>query len=189
MPVATKAADLYDEDFYAWTQQQAEALRTHFKGDNRLDVEHLAEEVEDLGKSELQAVESYVQQIMTHLLKLDYSGFELPRRHWCSEIVAFRASIDRKMSPSVKQTVRRTLSELYEGARNMAAASLDAEPDLGRRLPRECPYDWDAIVARDVLAESGVDFAAPARTDKRRRRSSMPARGKRTLDSRNEKSK
>ena len=56
--MATKAADLYDEDFYAWTQQQAEALRTHFKGDNRLDVEHLAEEVEDLGKSELQAVES-----------------------------------------------------------------------------------------------------------------------------------
>jgi hypothetical protein len=45
--MATKAAELYDEDFYAWTQQQAKALRTHFKGDNRLDVEHLAEEVED----------------------------------------------------------------------------------------------------------------------------------------------
>jgi Domain of unknown function DUF29 len=47
------AADLYEQDFYAWTQQQAEALRTHFAGYNRLDVEHLAEEVEGLGKSEL----------------------------------------------------------------------------------------------------------------------------------------
>jgi Domain of unknown function DUF29 len=187
--MATKAAELYDEDFYAWTQQQAQALRTHFQGDNRLDVEHLAEEIEDLGKSELQAVESYVQQIMTHLLKLDYSGFDLPRRHWCSEIVAFRASMHRKMSPSVRRAVRRALPELYESARNVAAASLDAEPDLGRRLPKACPYDWDAIVARDVLAERGIDLAEPAGTDKRRRRGRMSDRGTRALDSRNQKNK
>ena len=59
--MATKPAELYDEDFYAWTQAQAKALRTHFRGDNRLDVEHLAEEIEDLGSSELQAVESFVR--------------------------------------------------------------------------------------------------------------------------------
>ena len=55
-------------------------LRTHFQGDNRLDVEHLAEEVEDLGKSELQAVESFIEHIIAHLLKLDYSG-QAPPRH------------------------------------------------------------------------------------------------------------
>jgi hypothetical protein len=187
--MATRAAELYDEDFYAWTQQQAQALRTHFRGDNRLDVEHLAEEVEDLGKSELQAVESYVQQIMTHLLKLDYSGFERPRRHWCSEIVAFRASMQRKISPSVRRTVRQVLPELYESARNMAAASLDAEPDLGRRLPKECPYDWDAIVARDVLAEAGVDLAEPEDTGRRQRGGARHVRGKRALASRDDKNK
>ena len=48
--MATKPAQLYDIDFYAWTQEQAAALREHFRGDNRLDVEHLAEEVEDLGR-------------------------------------------------------------------------------------------------------------------------------------------
>ena len=157
--MATNLAALYDEDFYAWTQEQATALRTHFRGDNRLDVEHLAEEIEDLGKSDLRAIESYVQQIMSHLLKLDYSGFDLPRRHWRAEIVAFRASMERKSSPSVERKVRRSLTELYQGARNVAAASLDAEPDLGRRLPEECPYDWDAIVARDVLAEAGLDLS------------------------------
>jgi hypothetical protein len=81
------ASKLYDEDFYAWTQEQAAALRA-LRGDNRLDIEHLAEEIEDLGKSDLYAVESYVQQIMAHLLKLDYSGFDLSRRHWRAEIVA-----------------------------------------------------------------------------------------------------
>jgi hypothetical protein len=72
--MATKQAEPYDEDFYAWTQAQAKALRTHFRGDNRLDVEHLAEEVEDLGSSELQAIESFVEQIIAQLLKLDFPG-------------------------------------------------------------------------------------------------------------------
>jgi Domain of unknown function DUF29 len=168
--MATKAAELYDEDFYAWTQQQAQVLRTHFKGDNRLDVEHLAEEVEDLGKSDLQAVESYVQQIMSHLLKLDYSGFDLPRRRWCSEVVAFRASMERKMSPSIERKVRQTLPELYGSARRVAAASLDGEPDLGRRLPRAGPYDWDAIWHRDVLAEGGFDLSGDPEEGQRPRR-------------------
>src|SRR5918992_415625 len=105
-----EASKLYDEDFYAWTQEQAAALRT-LRGDSRLDVEHLAEEIEDLGKSDLQAVESYVQQIMAHLLKLDYSGFDLPRRHWRAEIVAFRGNLRRKMSPSLERKVREELPE------------------------------------------------------------------------------
>ena len=184
--MATKAADLYDEDFYAWTQQQAKALRAHFGGDNRLDVEHLAEEVEDLGKSELQAVESFVEQIIAHLLKLDYSGQAAPRSHWRAEILNFRQNINRKMTPSIRRTVERALDELYHGGRQTAAAgALVHEPDLIRRLPKSCPYDWDTIWHRDVLAEAGVDLGEPAETDKPRRRGLR--RGKRARDSRSEK--
>jgi Domain of unknown function DUF29 len=168
--MATKPAELYDVDFYAWTQAQAQALRTHFRGDNRLDVEHLAEEIEDLGGSQLQAVESFVQQIMAHLLKLDHSGFDLPRRHWRSEIVAFRTSLERKMSPSIRRKVRDALPELYEGARNLAAASLDAEPDLRNHLPKQCPYDWAAITERDVWAEGGFGLSASDGTPRKKRR-------------------
>ena len=62
--MATKPAELYDEEFCAWTQQQAQTLREQFQGDNRLDIEHLAEEIEDLGDSDSKAVESFVEQIM-----------------------------------------------------------------------------------------------------------------------------
>ena len=48
----------YDDDFYAWTQHQAQVLRTLRTRDNRFDREHLAEEIEDLGKSERDAVRS-----------------------------------------------------------------------------------------------------------------------------------
>ena len=71
-----EAAKLYDEDFYAWTRAQAEALRRlageHWNGP--LDLEHLAEEVEDLGKSQRHAVESLIERIIEHLLKLEYSS-------------------------------------------------------------------------------------------------------------------
>jgi hypothetical protein len=186
--MATKAADLYDEDFYAWTQEQAKALRTHFRGDNRLDVEHLAEEVEDLGKSELQGVESFVEQIIAHLLKLDYSGQAAPRSHWRAEILNFRQNINRKITPSIRRKVERALDELYYGARQIAAAgALVHEPDLIRRLPKSCPYDWDTIWYRDVLAEAGIDLEQPVGTDRHRRRGS--SRGKRARDSRSKKNK
>ena len=51
----------YEDDFYAWTQHQAEVLRTMRTPDNRFDREHLAEEIEDLGKSERDAVRSQVR--------------------------------------------------------------------------------------------------------------------------------
>ena len=182
--MATKAADLYDVDFYAWTQQQAQALRTHFKGDNRLDVEHLAEEVEDLGKSELQGVESFVEQIIAHLLKLDYSGQAAPRSHWRAEILNFRQNINRKITPSIRRKVEHALDELYYGGRQIAAAgALVHEPDLIRRLPKSCPYDWDTIWHRDVLAEVGVDLEEPGKIKRRRRGLS---RGKRARDSQNQ---
>jgi hypothetical protein len=190
MPVATKAADLYDEDFYAWTQQQAEALRTHFQGDNRLDVEHLAEEVEDLGRSELHAVESFVENVIAHLLKLDYSGQTAPRAHWRAEILNFRQSIERKISQSIRRTVSRELDELYRRARQIAAVgALVHEPDLIRRLPKTCPYDWNTIWHRDVLAEAGVDLGESDEPDQRRSRGAASSRRARALDARRDKNK
>jgi hypothetical protein len=188
--MATGAAELYDEDFYAWTQQQAQALRAHFKGDNRLDVEHLAEEVEDLGKSELQAVESFVEQIIAHLLKLDYSAQAAPRPHWRAEVLNFRQNARRKITPSIRRTVERGLDELYRGGRQTAAAgALVHEPDLIRRLPKTCPYDWDTIWHRDVLAEAGVDLAESEATGRHHRRGARSVRGKQALASRNDKDK
>jgi Domain of unknown function DUF29 len=170
-PVASKVAGLYDEDFYAWTQQQAKALRTHFKGDNRIDALHLAEEVEDLGKSELHAVESYIENVIEHLLKLDYSGWVEARDHWRAEVDAFRASIERKITPRIRQQVETELEALYGRARRGAArSSHQREPDLVRRLPKHCPYDWNEIWHRDVFAEAGIDLSSGAKEGQSARR-------------------
>ena len=65
---------LYDADFYAWTQQQAELLRRLPTVGNELDPQRIAEEIEDLGRSELRAAQSLCEHIIEHFLKLEYAG-------------------------------------------------------------------------------------------------------------------
>src|SRR5260370_31186066 len=64
-----KAADLYDADFSEWAVRNAELLRSRHFDD--ADLEHIAEEIEDLSKREHRALRSAVTQILIHLLKYE----------------------------------------------------------------------------------------------------------------------
>ena len=83
----------YDDDFYAWTQHQAAVLREMPVADNRFDREHVAEEIEDLGKSERDAVRSQMRRIIEHFLKLAHSPARQPRFGWMGSIADARASL------------------------------------------------------------------------------------------------
>src|SRR5919197_1060430 len=90
----------YDDDFYAWTQYQAEVLRTMPTSDNRFDREHVAEEMEDLGRSYRDAVRSQVRRILEHFLKLAHSPARDPRFDWIGSIIDARAELEDKLSPT-----------------------------------------------------------------------------------------
>ena len=60
---------LYDADFFTWTQRQAAALRTMPRG-AAVDTEHVAEEIGDLGKSELNRVTAFLGLMLQHVIKL-----------------------------------------------------------------------------------------------------------------------
>jgi hypothetical protein len=76
-----KAQSLYECDFFAWTQQQAELLRhaAARKPTSELDLRNLAEEIESLGKRDRRALASHIARIAEHLLKLHHSRAEEPR--------------------------------------------------------------------------------------------------------------
>jgi hypothetical protein len=75
---------LYQTDYYAWTKQQAAELRAMAarRVSSTLDLENLAEEVESLGRSDLNSIRSQIQRVIEHLLKLEYSPALEPRRDW-----------------------------------------------------------------------------------------------------------
>src|SRR3546814_1610136 len=77
-------AELYDTDFYAWTKAQADRLRRleATRANLDLDLPRLAEEVEDLGKSERNTLRSHLRRIIEHCLKLEWSPATDPRGSW-----------------------------------------------------------------------------------------------------------
>jgi hypothetical protein len=64
--------DLYDRDILNWSQHQADLLRRVARGErvNGVDWAHVVEEIEDVGLSELHSVQSFLNLILVHLLKI-----------------------------------------------------------------------------------------------------------------------
>ena len=110
----------YEDDFYAWTQHQAEVLRSMPVADNRFDREHVAAEIEDLGKSERDAVRSQVRRIMEHFLKLAHSPTEQPRLSWMETIDDARETLPDKLTATLRRDLVESLHVLYVQARKRA---------------------------------------------------------------------
>ncbi|HET6467999.1 MAG TPA: DUF29 domain-containing protein [Geminicoccaceae bacterium] len=141
---------LYEQDFFAWTQSQAKELRrfARTRPNVPLDLAHIAEEIADLGKAEKNAVLSYAERIIEHLLLLEHSPAQEPRRHWAREIRAFRREVERHLTASLRRELRRRLPQLYARLRRDLMADMTAfgEVEAAARLPDRCPYTLDQIL-------------------------------------------
>jgi len=146
----TKAA-LYDQDFYAWTQEQAALLREGALDD--LDVTHLAEEIESLGKSDRRALGSHLRNLVLHLLKWHWQPTGQDTGHsWRSSIRNARAEIAVLLedSPSLRREVAGLLGRWYPLARE------DASDETGLPLttfPEACPWTSEQVLDADFWPE------------------------------------
>jgi hypothetical protein len=138
----------YDRDFYAWTLAQAEALRA--KDWHALDSEHLAEEIEDLGKSDQRAVQSHLRIILLHLLKVTHQRQR--RLSWLRSIRNAREAIELVLhdSPSLRQELPGFLAWAYPRARKAAAE--ETRLPLAT-FPDACPWTLDRLLDEDFLPE------------------------------------
>jgi hypothetical protein len=91
-PGSAKTSDLYETDFMAWCEGQAEALRTHAY--EQLDLVHLLEEIEAMGREQYRKTTSLVRQILIHMLELRAFPDDPSINHWRSEIVAFQNDLE-----------------------------------------------------------------------------------------------
>ena len=136
---------LYETDFYAWAREQAALLRAgRFR---ELDLEHLVEEVEDLGGALKRSVRSRLRTILEHLLKLQHSPAAEPRAGWYDTVLAQRDDLLDDLTPTLRRQVQDELPELYARARKRAMTSLrkHGEGGAAERLPETCPYTLEQI--------------------------------------------
>lgn len=138
----------YDEDFFAWTQEQARLLR---EGElSEVDRENTAEELEDMGRSLRNELRNRLAILVMHLLKWQYQPM-LQSRSWSSSIREQRQEISDLLdeSPSLRSAVS-DLSRIYVRARTKAARETGFAEDV---FPETCPYTPEQILSEDFLPE------------------------------------
>jgi hypothetical protein len=99
---------LYDKDILAWSEHQAKALRqlaARRDLPNDLDLENIVEEIESVGRSELNAVRSLLRLILVHLIKAWADPRPEVVPHWASEVVNWRLDLSQAMTRSMRQRI------------------------------------------------------------------------------------
>ncbi|HUB15892.1 MAG TPA: DUF29 domain-containing protein [Acetobacteraceae bacterium] len=128
---------LYDQDFYAWANEQAALLRAGRFGE--IDVENVAEEIESMGRSQKSELVNRLAVLLTHLLKWRYQpGFR--SKSWRLTIAEQRFQIERHLrdNPSLKSHLAEPIADGYRLAR------LKAERETGlESFPDACPFSFD----------------------------------------------
>ncbi|HTW52412.1 MAG TPA: DUF29 domain-containing protein [Stellaceae bacterium] len=139
----------YDDDFFAWTQEQARLLRAGEHAD--LDAENLAEEIESVGNSNRREIRNRLTVLLVHLLKW---RFQSRRRgaSWSATILEQRLQINSIMedSPSLRPFFAEVLPSSYKHARDIAARETRMQADT---FPPACPYTPEQILSEDFLPE------------------------------------
>jgi len=135
----------YETDIVAWANEQARLVRTgQFE---LLDLEHIAEEIEDVGKSEQRELASRMAVLLCHLLKWQYQ----PARQGASRQATIKTQRDR-----VKRRLNRTTSlknclndpDWWADAWDDARDAMEKETGISYdKFPEQCPWTVENILS------------------------------------------
>ena len=139
----------YQKDFYAWLMDNAKLLRE--KKFTEIDAEHIAEELEAMGKSEKRELINRLTVLLAHLLKWQFQAAKRSRS-WKNTILTQRIDINELLedSPSLSYEIMQKLEVAYEKAK------LNAEDETGidkGHFPQKCPFSIEEIFEKSFFPE------------------------------------
>ena len=150
-------SNLYDDDVIAWAEQQAALLRAGRWSE--LDIDNIAEEIEDVGKSEKRELQSRLALLIAHLLKWAYQ--QRMRGHsWVYTIREQRAAIHLGMikSPGLKSV----LTDPAWVQQTYHLAKVKAYEDMHDPiLPDELPWTMEQLLCADFMPDKPAKHSAP----------------------------
>lgn len=137
----SQEANQYAQDLQSWIQKTITQLRNQeFEA---LDVEHLIEELEDLGKSDKTSFVSNLKILLAHLLKLkiQQDAPDTMKQSWFNSIDEHRERITDILgdSPSFKNFLNEAIARAYPSARKLAIKE-GKRAKFGVRMPPESAY-------------------------------------------------
>jgi hypothetical protein len=132
---------LYDQDYHRWAMETAAALREGRT--DEVDFEAVAEELEDLGRSEKRSLRGAIAQLYLHLLKLRYQP-DKQTVSWEVSLEKQRDDIEELIGDN--PSLRPLLTDTEFIARAYRLAVQDAVKETGLlkgTFPAECPYGFE----------------------------------------------
>lgn len=138
----TDLKHLYEIDDVQWLEETVKLIKNHQFED--LDIDNLIEELEELGREKKNAVASLLEQIIRHLLLLQYwtSEAEYNVVHWKAEIYTFRVQLRRKITTNLRHYLESELSSIYQDALGFVKIKTQNSVDF----PLECPYTLEQLL-------------------------------------------
>jgi hypothetical protein len=145
-------AELYEHDFNAWIDQQINLLKVGKI--NEVDVEHLIEELEDMGKSNLRELESRFIILIAHLLKWQFQS-DRQSSSWRGSIREQRAQLLHllKKTPSLKRETDHAIANAYPDALEIA---VDETGLAESHFPEKCPYSVEQLLDKLFYPENEI---------------------------------
>ena len=143
------ASPLYERDFYAWVNEQAGLLREGKLA--QADIEHIAEEIESMGRTEKRELVSRLTFLLLHLLKWHYqAGLRGPS--WRATIRLQRRELISHLgdNPSLKSLLPEAVGRAY-GSAVIAAEAETGLPESA--FPAACPWPFEGMMLEDFWPE------------------------------------
>jgi len=150
---------LYNKDFYQWIMENVELLKN--KEFDLVDWEHVIEELESMGRSELRSVISFMTVILEHLYKYEhFRESETMGDGWIDSIDSSRIELEWLFndSPSLKRkaleeidiawkdAVRRLVRWFEKPINKRLAKKYFGKLPTEKNFPKKCPYTFDHIL-------------------------------------------
>ena len=139
----------YDQDFYGWTVEQVALLQN--KQFDQIDLEHIIEEIESMGKAERNQLRNRLTVLLMHLLKWQYEPSHRCTS-WVQTIREQRRAIPRliKENPSLKSSLADLLLDAYSNAVEDAADETSLPISL---FPTECPWLYTQFMDKEFFPD------------------------------------
>jgi hypothetical protein len=147
MTVITNLQQLYKTDDHLWLLQTIELLKQgRF---DELDLENLIEELESLAKRDKRQVKSLLEQVIRHLLLLQFWNQEYDRNknHWRSEIRSFRVELKDRLTSNLYSYLSSIFTTIYEDA----LGYVQEKTGFTVNFPAECPYSLEEVLDINYL--------------------------------------
>ncbi|BAP57705.1 hypothetical protein THII_3408 [Thioploca ingrica] len=140
----------YETDLYSWALHNAELLRQGRFAE--IDAEHIAEELEDRGKSDRRALENRLIILVAHLLKWEHQP-DHRSGSWEGSINEQRLRVNRLLrnNPGLKPYLPEAVANAYADALKLAAKDTHTSVN---RFPSTCPYTLEQMLHEDFYPEN-----------------------------------